>query len=149
MLGLAEIKSYVCDCISFSRLSLVTLLIAAGNHQQNPLHRENACRLRLQAQIPLRSASGSRHRSQNVRYSTDGIFRTARPTEGARARKDKRTTVIFLRVIAVVTQQLFVQTESSSSTSLILAAKSFTVNGFWMKCTPSSSTPWWAMTSAV
>lgn len=27
--------------------------------------------------------------------------------------------------------------------------RSFIGNGFWMKCTPSSSTPWWAMTLAV
>ena len=33
--------------------------------------------------------------------------------------------------------------------SLILAARVCRVNGFWMKCTPSSSTPWWAMTLAV
>src|SRR5665647_1771023 len=57
---------------------------------KNPLHREYACRLRSQAQIPLRSASGSRHKSQNVRYSTAGITSALpRPIEGARARKDK------------------------------------------------------------
>lgn len=35
------------------------------------------------------------------------------------------------------------------SASRTFPPRSFIENGFWRKCTPSSSTPWWAMTLAV